>query len=125
MSEMFELASRNKIRFAYKGWLATEDLWDLGVQELDGIFKKLNATLKATKEESLLGPKTQADTDLELQVAIVRHVVEVKLAEATARELEAGKKEKKQVILAIKADKQNEILKNMSVEDLDKLLDAL
>jgi hypothetical protein len=124
MTEMFELASRNKIRFAYKGWLSVEDLWDLGVQELDTIFKKLNATLKATKEESLLGPKNQADTDLELQVGIVRHIVEVKLAEQAAREDAANKKAKEQKILAIIADKQDESLKSMSVEDLKKMLEA-
>ena len=125
MSDIFEQASRSKIRFTYKGLLSVEDLWDLTVQELDKIFKGLNAKLNASKEESLLGPKTQADTDLELAVTIIRHIVEVRLAEIAARELEAARKDKKQKILSIMADKQDESLKSKTPEELAKMLDEL
>ena len=56
MSEMniFEFAARNKMRFAFKGMLSVEDLWDLDVKNLDSIFQGLNSQLKQTKEEGLL-----------------------------------------------------------------------
>ena len=122
---IFELASRSKTRFAYKGSLSVEDLWDLSVQELDRIFKSLNAKLKDCKAESLLGPKGSENTELDIQVAIVRRVVEVKLTEAAAREMEAEKKVKRQKILGILAEKQDGALASKSEEDLKKMLDEL
>lgn len=122
---IFELASRSKTRFAYKGSLSVEDLWDLSVQELDKIFKSLNSKLKVCKEESLLGSKSSENTELDLQVAIVRRVVEVKLAEAAAMELEAEKKSKRQRVLSLLAEKQDEGMRSMSEEELKKLLAEL
>ena len=43
MENKFEIAIRNKYRFPYKGMITIEDLWDLSVTQLDGIFKTLNA----------------------------------------------------------------------------------
>lgn len=122
---IFELASRSKTRFAYKGMLSVEDLWDLTVQELDRIFKALNAKLKVCKEESLLGSKSTENTELDLQVAIVRYIVEVKLAEAAARKMEAEKIAKRQKILAILAEKQKGVLASKTEEELTKMLEDL
>lgn len=122
---IFELASRNKIRFAYKGSLTTEDLWDLSVQELDRVFKALNAKLKVCKEESLLGPKATVNSELELQVAIVRRIVEIKLAEAATREAEAERKTKREKILSILAEKQDGALASKSEDELKKMLENL
>ena len=48
---MFEIATRNKFRFPFKGVISTEDLWDLSVESLDNVFKTLNSEMKKTKEE--------------------------------------------------------------------------
>jgi hypothetical protein len=122
---LFEKASRMKIRFAYKGQQTVEDLWDLSVEELDIIFKNLNFQLKSTKEESLLQKKTKEDEVVELQVAIVKHIVEVKLQEAEDKKNLRKKLDEKRKIMGILADKQDEALKNLSVEDLQKKLDEL
>lgn len=122
---IFELASRMKIRFAYRGMITVEDLWDLSVQELDRIFQKLNKALKESKEESLLSPQAKEDSELAIAVAIVRHIVEVKLAEAAVALAAVERKAKKQKILAILADKQDDSLRNMSQEDLTKMLEDL
>ena len=122
---IFELASRMKIRFAYRGMITVEDLWDLSVQELDRIFQKLNKALKESKEESLLSPQAKEDSELAIAVAIVRHIVEVKLAEAAIALAAVEHKAKKQKILEILADKQDDSLRNMSQEDLTKMLEDL
>ena len=122
---IFELASRMKIRFAYRGMITVEDLWDLSVQELDRIFQKLNKALKESKEESLLSPQAKEDSELAIAVAIVRHIVEVKLTESAIALAAVERKAKKQKILTILADKQDDSLRNMSQEDLTKMLEDL
>ena len=122
---IFELASRMKTRFAYKGMLSVEDLWDLTVQELDRIFKALNAKLKVCKEESLLGVKSSENTELDLQIAIVRYIVEVKLAEDAVRKSEVEKAAKRQKILAILSEKQDGALASKTEEELTRMLENL
>jgi hypothetical protein len=119
---MFEKASRLKVRFNHKGLCSAEDLWDLPLKALDSIFKALNAQNKTQKEESLLETRSQEDDLLALQIAIVKHVVEVRLQEQRAREDVATKAAQKQKLLGIISKKQDEQLENMSVEDLTKLV---
>jgi len=122
---MFEKASRLKIRFLHRGQSSVEDLWDLPLTALDAIFKGLNAQQKAQKEESLLAIKSQADEVLALQIAIVKHVVEVRLAEQAERKSAADKAAQKQKLLGIIAEKQDAELKNMSLEELTNLVNEL
>ena len=125
MEKMFEYAVRNKVRFPFKGLISVEDLFDLSLTNLDSIYKTLNKQVKQSKEESLLNTKTTVDKELDVQIAIVKHIVAVKLAEQEAREKASAKKEQKQKIMAIIASKQDEALQNSSVEDLQKMLDEL
>ena len=122
---MFERASRLKLRFNYKGMLTVEDLWDLPLAALDKIFKKLNFTAKEQKEESLLDTKSKDEEDNDLGIAIVRHIVGVRLLEQKAKEDRVAKAAKKQKLLGIIADKQDAALMDMPIEDLAKLVDEL
>lgn len=125
VNNIFEYAVRNKVRFPFKGLISVEDLWDLSVTNLDSIYKTLNKQIKQSEEESLLTVKTNIDTELEVQIDIVKHIVSVKLAEQEAREKVAAKKAQKQKIMSIIATKEDEALQNTSVEDLKKMLDEL
>ena len=122
---IFEYAVRNKVRFPFKGMISVEDLWDLSLTNLDSIYKTLNKQIKQSEEESLLITKTSVDTELEVQIAIIKHIVSVKLDEQDAREKAAAKKAQKQKIMAIIATKEDEALQNSSVDDLRKMLDEL
>ena len=122
---MFEVATREKMRFPFKGMISVEDLWDLSVQNLDKVFKTLNSQRKEAQEESLLNTKSSEDERLETQIEIVKHIVSVKLEEQAARVKEAENKEKKQKIMALMAKKDDEEMENMSKEELQKLLDEL
>ena len=124
-TNIFEYAVRNKVRFPFKGMISVEDLWDLSLTNLDSIYKTLNKQVKESDEESLLTTKTSVDTELEVQIAIVKYIVSVKLEEQEAREKAATKKAQKQKIMSIIATKEDEALQNSSVEDLRKMLDEL
>ena len=125
IKNMFEVATREKMRFPFKGMISVEDLWDLSVQNLDKVFKTLNSQRKEVQEESLLNTKSSEDERLETQIEIVKHIVSVKLEEQAARVKEAENKEKKQKIMALMAKKDDEEMENMSKEELQKLLDEL
>lgn len=120
MSNMFEFAVRNKLRFPFKGSISVEDLWDLSLANLDEVFRALNARVKKVNEESLLDSKTKEEEVLDVQIEIVKYIFQIKKAEADARVLEREHKEKLQKLLRIKEQKQNQALLDMSLEDLDK-----
>lgn len=122
---MFEVATRSKTRFPYKGQISVEDMWDLSLPALDSVFKALNSQMKQVKEESLLNIKSKADETLELQIEIVKYIVSVKLAEKEAREKAAEKSVQRQKIMEIMSKKQDESLENASMEDLQKMLTEL
>ena len=122
MEKMFEFALKNKVRFPFKGLVSVEDLFDLSVRDLDGIFKTLNTQVKKSQEESLLTTKTKEDETLAIQIEIVKHIVKTKLDEAETAKQSKELKEKKQKIMEIIAAKQDESLKNASVEELQAML---
>ena len=87
--KIFEYATRNKVRFPFEGMISVEDLWDLSLTNLDSIYKTLNKQVKQSEEESLLSTKASVDTELEVQIAIVKHIVAQHDAELT-QESKAG-----------------------------------
>lgn len=125
MSNIFEQASRLKLRFAHKGLCTVDDLWDLSLSALDSIYKGLKAQEKQQSEESLLSTKSAANEVLSLQIEIVKHIFEVKQAEQLARQSAAEKAAQKQKLLGIIAEKQETELRSMSVEDLTKMVEAI
>ena len=122
---LFELATRCKYRFPYRGQITIEDLWDLRLADLDSVFKTLNAEAKKVSEESLLKLKTKEDEELSDKIAIVRYIVSVKLEEQKIREHEKANKERKQKLLAIKARREEAALENISDEQLNEMINEL
>jgi hypothetical protein len=122
---MFEKAVKGKYRFPYKGQITVEDLYDLPLGSLDTVFKTLNAEVKKTDEESLLQTKSAEDDILATKIEIVKYIFNEKLEEKKNQQEAAERKEKKQKIMQIIATKQDEALRNASVEDLQKMLDEL
>lgn len=123
--ELFIKATREKMRFPYKGQATVEDLWDLSMTELDKIYKTLNAQQKRAQEESLLDTKSEEDEELTAQIEIVKYIFTVKQEEKKAAETARERKEQKQKIMAILASKQDEALHSKSSEELEKMLDEL
>lgn len=124
MESIFTNASRKKYRFNYKGVITTEDLWDLPLKDLDGIYKALRKQEKVeNEEESLLTTKTAADTELSEKIAIVKFIVQTKQEEAAAAMDAKVKADRRQEILAVIDKKKKAALDEMSIEDLAKMLE--
>ena len=129
---MFQQASRLKLRFdTPKGQLAVEDLWDLPLTSsspskacLDDLARALH---QATKNESVsFVTKTEPVNELQkLRFDIVLHIINTRLAENEAAATARTNREKKQQIMALIDQKQNEALGALSVEDLRKMVESL
>lgn len=130
---MFEKATRQQLRFnSKKGLLSVEDLWTLPLKtnssnqvDLDEVAKTVHQELKSSEEVSFVAPVTASNTTAQLKMDIVKHIIAVKLAEKEVAEKAREAKEKKQKIMSIIAQKQDEALVNSSVEDLQKMLESL
>lgn len=123
--KLFETATRNKMRFPFRGMISVEDLWDLSLTNLDSVFKTLNVEAKKSEEESLLETKSKENEELSNKIEIVKYIVNIKLEEKKTRENARKNAEMKQRLLEIKAKRQDAALENMSDEDLDKMLAEL
>ena len=132
MEQMFEIATRKKLRFdTTKGLLTVEDLWDLPLTAsnnkacLDDVARALHYQLKDSEEVSFVKPITSDNEDIKLAFEIVKHVITVKMTEAaTARDAQAAR-EKKQKIMAIIDQKKDQALTEMSVDELSKLIESM
>lgn len=130
---MFEQAARLKLRFETpKGSLTVEDLFDLPLTStrsganLNDIAKSLNRTLKDAGEEDFVNKSaTAADEVLRLKFEIVKHVINVRLAENEDARTKAERKQKKEQLTEILSRKQNAALEAMSAEDIQKMIDTL
>lgn len=124
---MFEKATRMKLRFTTsKGSVTTEDLWDLPLTgrgaNLNDLAKSLNKQLKEDAEEDFVKAKSTADQEITLKFDIVKHVILVKLNEAEEAKQKADNKARKQMIMGLIAEKEQESLKNKSADELRAML---
>jgi len=133
MVELFEYASRKKLRFGTRiGNLTTEDLWDLPLTfendgiSLDYIEKGLNKALKnSADEESYVVKQTVENTDAKVSLGIVRRVIDYKIDVAARVEKAAATKAKKEQILEILHEKKVGALKDMDKVTLEKMLEDM
>ena len=124
MAVDFELATKEKYRFPFKGMISAEDLWDLDVNQLDSVFKALNKEKKSSEEESLLTTThTKADVVLTNKIDIVRYIYTAKQLAIQERREAAKKHERNERIKELLAKHQDEALAGPSTEELQKLLE--
>lgn len=122
VENIFEYATRNKLRFPYKGSISVEDLWDLTPSSLDSIYKVLNKQVKQEQEESLLTVKQETDSNLDVQIAIIKYIVSTKLQEKEAHMKAAAMKQRRDELAAIISEKETQALKDLPVDELRKML---
>lgn len=119
--ELFAKATKERLRFKIgKGTISTEDLWFIGMIELDKLAVALHKELESQETGSFLNPKkTDAKTQLEFDV--VKYVLDARLENAQRAEKAAVTRAKNERIDKIIQRKRDEELENMSVEELEKL----
>jgi hypothetical protein len=127
MSKMYKIAAKQKLRFdSTRGLIATEDLFNLPLEELDIIARTYSKKTKESKEESFIKPvKTDTTSVFKLSLDIVKDVIADKIAARDIAQKAAETKLKKAKILDIMADKENDELKGKSLDDLKEMLDEL
>ena len=122
---LFEQAVRLKVRFEYKGSLSAEDLWDLSLEDLDAIYRKLSGSTKKDENSLLSSRKTKEDKMTELKMGVVKYVFEVKQSEMDAQKLKAEKRKQKEKLMDVLERKQNAELENKTPEEIRAMLDEL
>lgn len=138
MDNIFEYATRNKLRFSStKGDLTVEQLWDVPLRSKEGdvananfnlnnIAQRASAALKELDAENFVETKrTPAHTIAELRFEVVKSIIDTKKNEEEAAKKRAENKQKKDKLLAILAEKQDGALSAMSVKELQRQIDAL
>ena len=126
MSNIFEKASRLKVRFTLSttkssGTISVEDLWELSLPDLDNVAKKLNKEIKDSSEESFITSKSKADELLELKFELVKHVITVKLLEKEKKAVDAQRKSELARIDELIAKKEINSLEEKSLDELMKM----
>lgn len=129
---MFEKASRTKLRFqTTNGALTVEDLWEIpltstvGKVNLDDVARALHKQLKSGDDVSFVDTAKKSDPVVQLKFDIVKHVIEVRLAENAAKVDAKAKAEKRQLIMSLMAEKSADALKGKSLAELQAELDSI
>jgi hypothetical protein len=129
---IFEQATRAQLRFSTpNGMLSVEDLWDLPLTSttkranLDDVAKMLDNQIKNTASVSFVNDVSEVNTQTKLAFDVVLHIIKVRLAEQAAAKTAADARAKKQKIMAIIEQKQDESLSAASIDDLQSMLASL
>ena len=129
ISILFEMASKSKFRYPYKGMITTEDLWDLDTKQLDTVYRNLNKELKEVDGDSLIAAKSADEgvkaNDLNNKIEVVKHVFNNKQQAAELARMAAANAAKRQRVLDILAHKQDNALENMSEDELIAMLNDI
>jgi len=130
---MFEKATRLKVRFdTPQGSIGVEDLWDVPLTSprgkqanLDDIARALHKQLKSGDDVSFVHKEKKSDEMVSFKFDVVKHVIDVRVAENEAAKLKADTAAKKQKLLGLIAEKQDKELSNLPVDELLKMVEAL
>ena len=124
-------ALSKKLRFEYNGLISIEDLFDLRLNELDEIYRKLKKELDEYKQyscDSLLDKDDEKDKtcgELQLKIDVVTAVFNHLKKQQEELQRRIALQNQKDKILGIIADKENEELRNKSISELKELLDDI
>lgn len=129
---IFEFATKNKLRFASsRGLLTVEQLWDVPLRSgddfnLNAIAKVASKAWKDLTEESFVETaKTPEHTRRETALELVKYVIEAKLGEEAAAKKRADNRVEREKLLQILAEKQEGKLSALSEKELQRRITAL
>jgi hypothetical protein len=125
--DIFEYATRNAVRFDFKGVQTTEELWKLNPAGLNTLYGQLCELEDSGKKKSLINsPRvTKESTELSIKIAIVKHIFETKDAEAKAREKRESLRQERARLTDLLTRKQNEAEEGLSPDEIKAKLAEL
>ena len=121
---MYKQASQLKLRFATKvGQLTSEQLWDLTLQQLSIEIKSAKKQIIKSddNELSFLEEGAKIDYVSQLKFDILKDVYLTKQQDANKAFKELEIKRHNNKIDALIAEKKDDNLRNMSIDDLEKM----
>ena len=121
---MYKQASQLKLRFATKvGQLTSEQLWDLTLQQLSIEIKSAKKQIIKSddNELSFLEEGAKIDYVSQLKFDILKDVYLTKQQDANKAFKELEIKRHNNKIDALIAEKKEDNLRNMSIDDLEKM----
>lgn len=122
----FEKASHLKLRFeTNQGLLSTEELFDLSLQSLDTIAKKVSKSLRDEEEESFIPNKSKVNSQNNLRLEILKHVIAGKVKEQDDRKARAERVATLSRLKELAESKTNEQFASQSLEDIQKQIAEL
>ncbi len=122
---MYKQASQLKLRFPTNvGAVSVEQLWDLTQAQLSNSIKAIKKVLKKNDDDELsfLEDTKVVDVENQLRFDILKDVYLSKKKEAEELRTAAEIKAHNQKILTLIAEKKDDSLKGMSIEELEKQL---
>lgn len=122
---MYKQASKMGLRFQTSaGPLTVEQLWQLPLSSLTNAIKAAKKVLVKDNDDDLsfLEDNKTVNAVDQLRFDILKDVYVTKKAEAEALRTAADTKAHNQKILALIAEKKEDSLRNMSAEELEKLI---
>jgi len=125
IEKIFEEGTRLDVQFSYKGQIGIPDLWHLDFDALNSIYKSLFSLKKSSSEESLLKTRKKEDEILDLKIAIVKHIFEVKQEEENERKERANNKKQVEFYDKIIEQKQNQAVLDLPIEKIIEMRDGL
>lgn len=132
IAAIFEKASRENTTFFVpgKGTVSHSDLWHLPLTSkkgpsLDAVAVALDAQLREIPKKSFVNNGSAANTQLQFEFDLVKHIIDTRLAENKAKSERAENAEKRAKLREILAERKDKALLEASDEDLKKMLDEL
>lgn len=128
---MFEQATKLKLRFQTpRGPIATEDLWDLPLQDrqgfsLDALAIATHKQIKDSEQESFVAKRSKEDKVLQLKMEVIKRVIAVRLEDIDSTTKRNANTLKRKQIMEILAEKEDDTLKNKSPKALKDMLAQL
>lgn len=111
-------AVRKKLLFdgTKGGRLGLQDLWDLDLEQLNSIYKKVAQRLTEAGTTSLLVEPTASTAQDQLRLTIIQDVFNTKKEEKASAQQRQLRQQELTTLLAVEADAQQQALRDMSSE---------
>lgn len=120
---MYKEALQKKLRFkTNKGMIATEDLFDLSLQNLSTLAIMLNKKISEAPKKSFIEELSAEENDDELRFSIVKDVINIKLKARKDNINRAQIDARNKRIAELIAKKEDEALENKSIEELRAMI---